>query len=339
MGQERHQGDIPLGYVFAVGQHPYCCWGFDHDDRTLEFLDGLDTGFFKAIATVLAEQLESGDPHAASVALRVSYHQGLETLFSLLAASAQAPAAVPAWIASCRTDDLRQVVGFLRDGKAILTQAGRARVSFLEISRFVHRCAWPSETGDGSTATDFARFWQRLSREFLDETSRSEYNALKHGSRVLPGGFTLAIGNEGTPGVAAPADALRPLGGSEFGATFFATERVGASKHHVGTRRMSVNWSPLALAQRLVLVSMSISNVVGGLRCALGADPSDVQFTRPDPRTAFEAVWERDPSVTSTGIDRLVQIDPSDELSKDELLEILEQRGTSNRDFEERYPN
>lgn len=339
MDGEDDQGGGPLGYVFAVGERPHCCWDFDHDGRTMEFLDGLDTGYFNTTASLFAEQLESDDPHPASVALRVSYHQGLETLFSLLASTAQAPGAVPAWIASCKTDDLKQVVGWLRDGRAMLTQAGRVRVSFLELSNVVHRFAWPNEKGDDSTAANFGRFWRRLSSEFLDDTSREEYNALKHGSRVLAGGFTLAIGTEKTPGVAAPPDAMRRLGGSEFGSTFFAVERIGTSKHHIRTRRTSVNWTPLSLAQRLVLISMSISNVVGALRCGLGVEPSSVQFSRPDPHTAFEAVWEREPSMRSTRMDTLIRIDPSDELSKAKLIEILEQRGILKRESVEPDPD
>lgn len=328
MDGEREDGGGPLGYVFAVGRRPFCCWDHDHAGRTVEFLDGLDTGYFKGVASAIADQFDSGDSHPASVALRTSYHQGTEALFSLLAASAQAPAAVPAWIASCKTDDLQQVVGGLRDGRTMLTQAGSVRVSFLELSEFVHRFAWPNETGEGSTAANFGRFWRRLSVEFLDDTFRAEYNALKHGSRVRPGGFTLAIGTEETPGTAAPADQMRSLGGSEFGTTFFAADRVATSRHHIRMRRTSVNWDPKSLAQRLALISMSISNVVGALRCALGVDPSTVQFARPDPLTAFEDAWDNEPSVRATRMDTLIRIVPSDELSKDELIKILERRGT-----------
>lgn len=316
----------PSGYVFAVGKRPYCCWDYDHDARTLEFLDGLGVDYFQVVASALAEQLESDDPLPASVALRVNYHQGIEALFSLLAAAVQAPGAVPAWIAMCKTDDLKQIVGWQRDGRSVLTQVGPQRVSFLDISEFVHRFAWPDETGDDSTAADYARFWRRLSSEFLDDTERAEYNALKHGSRVVPGGFTLAIGREETPGVQAPAEAMRSLGGSRFGSTFFVPERVGLSKHHIRMRRTSVNWTPLRLAQRLVLISMSITNVVGALRCTLGYDPKSVRFVRPDPRSTFDDVWTREPGVRTTNMDTVVRVDPDDELSKDGLLDILAKR-------------
>lgn len=321
---ETYEG--PVGYVFAVADRPYCCWDYDHEARTFEFLDGLDTEYFQTVASLLAEHLESDDGLSASVALRVSYHQGLETLMSLLAASAQAPSAIPAWIASCKTDDLKDVVGRLRDGRSMLTQTGRVSVTFSDLAERTLRFAWTDERGEASTAALFARLWERLSSDFLDVRARAEYNALKHGNRVSAGGFTLALGIEDTPGIPAPAEAMRSMGESRFGSTFFVAERAGTSRSHIRTRRTSLNWTPILLARRLVLVSMSLKNVMGALRCELGVDPASVNFVRPDPRSAFDDVWTGGPSVTSMAMDNVIRIDPSDELSKDELLELLERR-------------
>lgn len=141
------------------------------------------------------------------------------------------------------------------------------------------------------------------------------------------GGFTLAMGVEEAPGLIAPREAMQSLGGSRFGTTFFVGERVGTTKQHIRIRRTSVNWSPEALLQRLGLISMSISNIVGSLRCELGADPTEVNFLRPIPSSAFDEVWRAEPGVRSTGMDTIIQIAESDECSKDELLAILEQRG------------
>jgi hypothetical protein len=310
--------------VFAVADRPYCCWGFDHKTRSLEFLDGLDSGYFGTLASLCADRLTSEDGLAVSVMLRVGYHQGVETLMSLLGAALQAPWTIPAWIANCSTRDLKGVVVALRDGRPVFTRRGRQRVSFRQLADRVHRYAWTDETGDDSTAAEFGRFWHRLSGEFIDETARAEYNALKHGSRVRAGGFTLAVGMEETPGVPAPEEAMRSMGGSRFGSSFFVSERVGTSKEHIRTRRISVNWSPEALAQRLSLISMSIANVVSALRCELGVDPTSVAFARPVPLTAFDEVWKHEPSISSISMDAVVRIDGEDERSRDELIEILE---------------
>ncbi len=316
----------PLGYVFAVADNPYCCWDYDHDARTLEFLGGIDPGYFGTVAELFASELASDDPMAISMALRVTYQHGVETLMSLLGAAAQAPSAIPAWIAQCKTDELKEIVERLRDGRELLTQAGRQNVTFLDLAEHVHRCAWADESGVDSTASLFGRFWSRLASEFLNETARAEYNAIKHGNRVVAGGFSIAVGLEETHGVPAPPEAMRSLGGSQFGSTFFASERVGLSKIHIRTRRTSINWSPEGLAQRLLLVAMSIRNVVSALQCALGVDPTALEFERPDPISAFDDVWGREPGVRTSAVDVMLQIDPSDELTKDQLRAILEDR-------------
>lgn len=139
---EEDEYQRPLGCVFAVADKPYCCWDFDHDARTLEFLDGIDPGYFGTIAAVLADQIATDVAMQASVALRATYQQGIETLMSLLGATAQAPAGIPAWIAKCGTNDLRDVISRLRDTHPLLTQCGRGPVSFLDLSEYLHRFVW-----------------------------------------------------------------------------------------------------------------------------------------------------------------------------------------------------
>lgn len=302
----------------------YCCWDFDHRTRTLEYLQGIDPDYFSTVATLLARQLESEDAIASSVALRVLYHQGVETLMSLLGAAAQGSTVVPAWIAKCSTEDLKIVAARLQSGHPLLTEVGTQRVTFDDLSRYLHRFAWVDELGVDSTAARFGRLWHRLAGELLDDTARAEYNALKHGSRVLPGGFSISIGLEEVPGTPAPPEQMRSIGGSKFGSTFFVAEPVGTTKWHVRTRRTSVNWLPEPLAQRLALISISIANIVGALRCDLGTDPTTVSFVRPTPPDSFDEVWKRSPGVTSTSMDSSIGIEPADELSRDELRDLLE---------------
>lgn len=315
-----------VGRPFAVADAVYCGWEFDHAGRTLEYLEGFDPRYFVKVAAMLAERIESEDASAASVALRVLYHQGIETLMLLLGAAVQGPTVVPAWIAKCSTSDLKDVVARLRKGQVLLTQTGQQRVTFEALSIDVHSCAWPDETGDESTATRFGRFWHQMAGEFLDEKARAEYNALKHGTRVVPGGFTLSIGEEEVFGEPPPPDRMRAIGGSRFGSTFFITEPVREAKWHVHTRRMSLNWSPLTLASRLHLVSLSLSNIVGALRCGLGVDPTTVKFTRPADPTAFDEVWSSSVGVNSFSMESPIRIEPEQEVSRGHLRNRLEGR-------------
>lgn len=326
MSEEGTECDGPLGYAFAVVDKAWCCWEYDHRARTLEFLDGLDCTYYSKTAEILGRKLEGDHALAASVTLRMLYVQAIETLFGMLGATVQAPEAAAAWIALSRSDDLQVLTKALVAGQPILTQAGPQRISLIGLSEFVHRYAWPGDAEDPTTATRFGRLWGRLASEFLDDVVRAEHNALKHGHRVRAGGFSVSIGSEEVPGAPAPAAAMRSLGGSKFGTTFFKTEKVGDSTHHVRARRTSVNWSAVAVANRLVLISMSIGNVVAALRCQLGVDPARVLFRRPIEPSAFDDVWTDSVGIRHMNMDSVIRIAPEDELSREGLLADLQSR-------------
>jgi hypothetical protein len=68
----------------------------------------------------------------------------------------------------------------------------------------------------------------------------------KHGLRTRPGGLTLAIGFEETPGIPAPPEKMHNLGGSKFGTSYFSREKVLESNRiNFRPRRQSRNWDPL----------------------------------------------------------------------------------------------
>ena len=317
----------PAGYVFAVADTAFCCWEYDHVERNLRFLSGLDAEYYWRLAEILAGHLGGESDGTASIALRAAYHQAVETLFSMLGAYAQASGCVPAWLACCRSEDLRSIVEGLRSGRPLLTKVGRRSVSLDDLARDVLRNAWVDEDGPDSTRERFARFWSRLAGEFLNEKARAEYNSIKHGLRVNPGGFYLAIGREESPGVPAPAEAMRSMGGSPYGSTFFEIERVGAGKRspHIRARSVSVNWSATGLCGRLALISSSITNIVGALRCTMGEDPATIEFVRPDRAEAFDEVWAS-VGVTSSSMDTHVAIETSQDRPGAELRAELEGR-------------
>lgn len=317
-------GDGLTGYVFAVGDRPFCCWEWDLPERNLQFLESLDTGYYGYVADLCIAELDTDSGMSASIVLRGAYHQAVETLISLLGAYVQAPAAVPAWLTRSQTSDLEAVAQALLDGLPLLTQGGRQRVILGMLAAEILRFCWADEEGEDSTSARFARFWTLLCGDLLDPKQRAEYNAIKHGLRVAPGGFTLSIGVEDTPGVAATD--MRSKGGSIHGTSFLRSEKVGESSHHFRLRRASLNWSAVAMAQRLTLISMSINNVVGALRCGLGVDPTTVTFLRPDPPEGFESARGESPGVTSIDLDSVVRIGPADEWTRERLIEELERR-------------
>jgi hypothetical protein len=316
-------------YPFAVGEDVFCCWEHDLPERNERFLKTLDAAYFSHIVERNLDQLEGEAKQRAAVALRVAYHHGSETLFSLLGALAQAPDAVPAWLPKCSTPALRDIVRSISRGDMLLTQLGRQAVTFAALAEVVHQFCWQDETPAGATADRFASFWSRLAGEFLDEHNIAEYNSLKHGFRVAAGGFVLRMGQELAYGVPAPEENMRTIGGSPFGTSFYEALPVtpnGAHKYHFRIRHFAINWRAEAMAQRLQLIAWSINNVIAALRCLSGTAPNTVQFHRPEDPGMFDAIWQWHVGVRTSNFDCDVDEAEVSAIPRAELLQELEAR-------------
>ncbi|MGF6969660.1 hypothetical protein OKW43_006755 [Paraburkholderia sp. WC7.3g] len=88
--------------VFAVADEPYCVWEHPFDTHNLDFLRGADAEYFGAVGRMAGTEFQKTkeDEHRGATVARLALHQGVETLFSLLAAMLQAPKSVYAWLVS-----------------------------------------------------------------------------------------------------------------------------------------------------------------------------------------------------------------------------------------------
>jgi len=93
-----------------VNTRPQVAWAWDLAERNLEFLRGIDVGYFEHVARTEGPILESDRSQYAAAAIRVVYGQALETFFALVAAAAQAPSCVVGWMLSYRNDELQSVI-------------------------------------------------------------------------------------------------------------------------------------------------------------------------------------------------------------------------------------
>ncbi len=92
--------------------------------------------------------------------------------------------------------------------------------------------------------------------------------------------------------------------------------------------RVSVNWSAEAMVWRLILISMSISNVVASLKFDLTGGEGDVVLSRPEDPDVFEQAFNAGIGVKSTDMDTVVGLNLATEAewTKERLLSLLEQR-------------
>ena len=320
-------------YVFAVNDTAYCVWEHDLPERNERFLRHLDTGYLAYVVERHVEALDGTENLRAAVAVRSAYFHGLETLFSLLGCLAQAPGCVAGWLSKCPTRALTQLVEGLAQGKPVLTQRGRQRISLDDLSAIVHAHAWQAESPGGATAARFAALWRRLAADFANESFRQEHNSIKHGFRVAAGGFTLRLGLEPSYGVRPPEDEFHTIGHSPHGTTFYVPEAIpglpNGSGHHFRIRRTSLNWRAEAMVQCLQLLAWSVNNVVGELRILNGVDATTVQFQRPEDPAVFEAPWRWSTGVFGGNLDLVIDQQEVEPVSQGALRAELEGRAPS----------
>jgi len=104
-------------------------------------------------------------------------------------------------------------------------------------------------------------------------------------------GVTVWIGPESTPGVAAPPEAMREIGGSEFGTTFYVVEKIPDNRNF-RLREQSVNWMPEKFIAALPLISVSIGNIVNTLKTWYGGDSTKVEARFFTDEAAYDAPWK-----------------------------------------------
>jgi hypothetical protein len=256
------------------------------------------------------------------VALRTNYGHALETFFGLLAASVQAPHCPLGWILQYAPGDVPKVIRKIHQDEHVLARVplpptNRWAALSATINSFKHDD--PGE--DARIKRLFADTWALLAHDYVDEIGGDEFNSIKHGLRVKPGGFSLQIG-------ASPDESAAPLidSRSEFGTRFFHRESLGDAINFYA-KDAARNWSPKALAVRTELLCVSINNIVSFLRLQLGASAHSVRFHWPVPidQPALELAWKQDFIVQSMVGGIPIELAPSALQKKSEILNAYSQ--------------
>ena len=278
--------------MFFVGDRPHAVWDPAIRGKNLQLLRSFDTRYFEYLADVHATQIETEHGQQAATALRVSYGLALETFISLLGATIQAPSCVFGWLDLYRERDLRLIVQGIKGTKKLHTRF-RGQLTWQSLSKTVHRSlVLPDKTKETEIKVHFATFWEYLASDYLDFGSRSEFNSIKHGLRVQPGGFRAAFGLQVKPGVPAPPERMQGMGGSKFGSSIIILESIGKNKIDYRVREYSQNWDLDSLVGLIRIISMSINNVISFLLIINGQEPAKVQFFWPEDLRDFDRAWE-----------------------------------------------
>jgi hypothetical protein len=243
---------VSLEYaVVMVDVTPYCVWNDKSiKDINLKYLDNIDPTFFiyQADTNLNKLKFKKHKLHAA-LAIRTAYSHGLETLFSLICAAIQAPYCIPAWLLLCSNNDLESIVTKINSSEQVYTLFKNQPLNWTNISDTIHKpLVMEDKEKEEAIKGRFGDLWSHFASDFLNNAFKKEYNSIKHGFRVKPGGFSFALGIEKIPGVQSPQGNMHLLGKSEFGSSFDDYIKIDEIKHHIQLRMNSMNWDPEDMA-------------------------------------------------------------------------------------------
>jgi len=176
---------------FVIYETPYACWDWELKEKNLEFLEGIDAGYFSYVASLNSDHVEGDDKHRAAVCLRLAYSHGLEALFALLCSAVQAPQCAVGWVLNYRNSDLLSLVRKISNKEPVYTRFKQTPVTWELLAKHIHGGLSYEEGKRMWIQKGFGRLWAWFAREFVDENMALEYNGIKHGLRARPGDFIL----------------------------------------------------------------------------------------------------------------------------------------------------
>lgn len=313
--------------IIFVNQEPYCIWGIDLKERNLEFINSVNSEYFKYLVKVHYEKADEKDDKSASLSLRIGYYHALETFFSLIGAFLQAPDCVYAWISKCSIPELRKLIARINQhDSTVFTKLNIKNICWQNISDLVFRFYLPNTEKSKKTKEHFANLWQRLSHEFLDRRNIDEYNSFKHGFRIKSGGFGLKVGVEQKYGVSPPEEEMKTVGYSQYGTSFYCLEKIVSKSQNnrsFRSRRVFINWKIEKIVLLLQLITLSIENIISILKIINGINAKDVKFYRLTEDIDFEKPWSFTSGITNASMDFIIEDSMCKALTKKEILDLL----------------
>jgi len=307
--------------IVAVGNRKICVWDWDIAQQNIEFLDSFEPGYFAFVADTLAPFFYKKSTNSrrtklgtkiryykgantdlvstnaelqhAAILLRTCYSHALETLFSLIIATLQSPKCPYAWVKFYNPSELRDILKKIEAHKAFENYLNFDHVTWEKISSIVFTTMFLDDIEKKEKIIEnFSSLWRKLAYEFTSSDFTEEYNSIKHGFRISPGGFWVAFGREKPLGVTEDETSMRLLGSSKYGTSHLSCEKIGNTKNHYQFFRKRRNWNPNKILWQLKLISYSIANVVSNLMIIGGKKAEETLFYYPTNLDDFTIPWK-----------------------------------------------
>jgi hypothetical protein len=311
---------------FVVDETEYAFWDANTRKVNLRFINQLDPDYFEYIAQLNLSLLngEGNDKKTrqhAAINMRLAYSQGLEVLFSLIFATIQAHDCVIGWFLKYNNRELFSIAKKFRDGKEIYTKLALPIRGWRDFANIVFVGIEEQKEKILSKIEQFAYLWSHFFEDFLDPNLDKEYNSIKHGLRVNMGGKHYLMGLPEFNGRPVENQQWRTISKSEFGTTFFISEKIKKTPNFV-VHEHSRNWNPENYFHGLMLISTSIKNILVLLNKINGSE-KDTNYYFPNDENFSEKPWEIG---NSSSVTHYSSIDkrkiPS--ITKEDILSIYE---------------
>jgi hypothetical protein len=320
---------LELNYVvLMVGDKPYCYWSNENViQRNLQFLNDINPAFFmyQAQSNLKLYNYKKYKQDAA-LAIRIAFSHGLETLFSLIGAAIQAPFCVQAWMLLCKNSQLYNLIDKINNGVKIPTMLKVDHQNWRTISEVVYKSlVLEDKEKEESIKSSFGNLWGQWGLDFVNKSFTDEYNSIKHGFRIKPGGFAFSIGVQEKPGMPASSDKMQLVGKGEFGSAFSNYEPIGNSSRNIFLKMNHRNWDPEDMAWGLQLIAMSIGNIISCLKILNGIPANKIKYQWPREPHTFREPWKRIQSVgitSMTGLGQPIPIELITRYSDEELIAL-----------------
>ncbi len=255
-------------FIFIVDDTPFCLWGFDLRKQNLEFINSINPSYFQYLAKTHFQNLKSENEKEAATALRYTFYHVLETFFTFLCATVQAPYCVVGWVQKSKPSQIRKIIKAIKEQLDIPNVFDASSLTWDLIVKevFPDELQMPKDQLQ-EVRSKFSRFWDSMAMELLELTQIIEHNSIKHGFRIKEGGFSISIGDGGKGGVPF-TEKIQTLSGSRFGNSFLSAEAVENSPvskkkdSHFAFRETSINWDPEATFYKIILLSISLQSLI-----------------------------------------------------------------------------
>lgn len=278
---------------FMVHETPYYLIGDDIIKLNLRFLEDFQPEYFYETSKSLFSSIQNSDNRTENNYLasqiKTLYSQAVETFFAYLFGSLQAPLCIVGWLQLYRIKSLRKFVETINTNTRFpYFKISLKKYSWLQLSKQFNFFKHEDNQIHNKIINGYAEFWSKISEDITNEDKYIEYNQIKHGFRITPGGFSLFIQKEGKNN-----NPIIPLGSSKFGSTIYKPEYYMSNDKRtniISLATISNNWNIDLYIKSLELLNYSLKNIKSFLIGLISNTLNEQLFHFPDDINLFDEI-------------------------------------------------